>query len=299
MPELPDITVYCEALTRRVAGRVLEGVRLGNPFLVRTTAPPLAEAFGHTVTEVRRLGKRIAIGLDNGLFLVLHLMVAGRLHWKKKGVGLGGKTGLAGLDFSNGTLLFTEAGTKRRASLHVVAGEEGLATFALGGLSPLAPRQAEVAERLRRERHTLKRTLTDPRLFDGIGGAFADEIMFVARLSPVCWSDQVDDQGVARLCVAMPEVMGGWVQRLRDEVGEGFPEKVTAFRPEMWVHGRYEQPCRVCGSPVQRIVHDERETNYCPTCQTGGRLLRDRALSQLLKSDWPETLEELAALKRW
>lgn len=297
MPELPDITVYCEAVARRAVGRRLAAVRLGSPFLLRSTAPPLSDCHGREVREVRRIGKRVVIGLEGELFLVIHLMLAGRLRWRKAGASLGGKGGLAAFDLPEGTILLTEAGTKRRASLHVVAGEEALAAFDQGGISPLSVTAAEVAERLRRERHTLKRCLTDPRLFDGVGGAFADEILFHARLSPVAWSDQLTEDGAARLADAIARVMKEWIDRLRAEVGDGFPEQVTAFRPEMMVHGRYDQPCRVCGAPVQRIVHDERETNYCAACQTGGRLLRDRALSQLLKSDWPATLDELAALK--
>ncbi|HMV69895.1 MAG TPA: DNA-formamidopyrimidine glycosylase family protein [Myxococcota bacterium] len=295
MPELPDITVYCDAIAQRAVGATLDAVRLNSPFLLRTVEPALTVCHGRIVREVRRLGKRVVLGLDGDLFLVIHLMIAGRLHWRKRGCGFGGKGGLAAFDLPGGTLLLTEAGTKRRASLHVVAGEAGLSVFDLGGLPPLTATPAEVAVRLRGERHTLKRSLTDPRLFDGVGGAFADEILFEARLSPVTWSDGVDDAGVERLTAALRTVLASWVERLRAERGDGFPEHVTAFRPEMQVHGRFGQPCRACGDPVQRIVHDDRETNYCCTCQTGGRLLRDRAMSQLLKSDWPATLDELMA----
>ncbi|MCB9682555.1 MAG: formamidopyrimidine-DNA glycosylase [Alphaproteobacteria bacterium] len=298
MPELPDVAVYRERLEALTVGRPLDAVRLRSPFLLRTAVPPLSEAHGRVVVGVRRIGKRLALGLDGDLWLVIHLMVAGRLRWRKRGAGIPGRDGLAAFDFADGTLLFTEASKKKRASLHVVAGEAGLADFDRGGLDPLTASVADVRAALTSERHTLKRSLTDPTLFDGIGGAYGDEILHAARLSPVQWSDRVDDAGVARLHAAMREVLTTWTARFRAEVGDGFPEVVTAFRPEMAVHGKFGQPCPVCGDPVQRIVYADRETNYCATCQTDGVLLRDRALSQLLKGDWPKTLEELDELKR-
>jgi formamidopyrimidine-DNA glycosylase len=298
VPELPDVLLYVERLADRTVGRPLLGVRLKSPFLLRTVDPPLREASGKTVREVRRVGKRIAIGLDDDLWLVIHLMVAGRLRWRPKGAAIPGQDGLAAFDFEAGTLLFTEASKKKRASLHVVRGEEGLHALDPGGIDPRTATVEQVAERLRSERHTLKRSLTDPRLFDGIGGAYGDEILHRARLSPVAWSDRVTDEEIARLQVAMRDVTTWWVDHFRQQIGDGFPEKVTAFRPEMAVHGRFGQPCPVCGDPVQRIVYEDRETNYCATCQTGGVLLKDRALSQLLKDDWPRTLEELEELRR-
>ncbi len=298
MPELPDVTVYCERITALAGGHRLEKVRLASPFLLRTTSPTLAEAEGRTLLGARRLGKHLVFELEGGIFLVLHLMVAGRLHWKARGAKLPGKPGLAALDFDHASMLLLEHGTKRRASLHVVDAE-GLQHFDRGGLDPLTATTDAVADRLRRERHTLKRSLTDPRLFDGIGGAYADEILFAARLGPLAWSDHLDDAAIARLTEAMRSELVLWTDRLRAEVGLGFPEKVTAFRPEMAVHGRYGEACRSCGAPIQRIVHGDRETNYCPGCQTGGKILADRAMSQLLKSDWPRTLEELEAVKRW
>ncbi|MCB9664020.1 MAG: formamidopyrimidine-DNA glycosylase [Alphaproteobacteria bacterium] len=298
MPELPDVEVYRERLEARLVGQQLLGVRLRSPFLLRTAVPPLSDATGRTFRAVRRVGKRLALGLDGDLWLVIHLMVAGRLRWAKVGAKPPGQGGLAAFDLPTGTLIFTEVSKKKRASLHVVAGEGALADFDRGGLDPLTATPAQVAERLRAERHTLKRSLTDPTLFDGIGGAYGDEILHRAGLSPVAWSDGVDDAGIARLTDAMRDVLTWWTDHLRAEVGDGFPDKVTAFRPEMAVHGRHGQPCPVCGDPVQRIVYADRETNYCATCQTGGVLLRDRALSQLLKKDWPRTLEELEELRR-
>jgi formamidopyrimidine-DNA glycosylase len=298
VPELPDVLLYVERLADRTVGRPLLGVRLKSPFLLRTVDPPLREASGKTVREVRRVGKRIAIGLDDDLWLVIHLMVAGRLRWRPKGAAIPGQDGLAAFDFEAGTLLFTEASKKKRASLHVVRGDDALAVLDPGGIDPRTASVADVATRLRSERHTLKRSLTDPRLFDGIGGAYGDEILHRAGLSPVAWSDRLDDDAVARLTAAMRDVMIAWVDRFRAEIGDRFPEKVTAFRPEMAVHGKYGEPCPVCGDPVQRIVYEDRETNYCATCQTDGVLLKDRALSQLLKDDWPRTLEELEELKR-
>ncbi len=298
MPELPDVTVYCERLAAHTVGHALQQVLLSSPFLLRTAEPPLSSASGRRVVGVQRLGKRIIWELDDELFLVIHLMVAGRLRWKKAGARPPGRGGLAAFRFEHGTVLFTEVSKKKRASLHVVQGREGLADFDRGGADPRTISAQTLAALLRGERHTLKRSLTDPRLLDGIGGAYADEILHRAKLSPVGWSDRVDDEGVERLRVAMGEVLVEWTERLREAVGAGFPDKVTAFHPEMAVHGKHKEPCPVCASPIQRIVYASRETNYCATCQTGGKLLRDRALSQLLKGDWPRNLEELEALKR-
>lgn len=298
MPELPDVVVYCERLAAKTVGRTLKTVRLRSPFLLRTAVPPLKDAFGREVVGVRRLGKRIVLELQDELFLVIHLMIAGRLRWRTAGTNPPGRDGLAAFDFDDGTLIFTEASKKKRASLHVVLGEDGLAAHTRDGIDPRTASVAEVAERLRSERHTLKRSLTDANLFDGIGGAYGDEILHRARLSPVAWSDQLDDDAIARLHAAMRHVLDDWTRRFRDEVGDGFPDKVTAFRPEMAVHGKYGEPCPACGTEVQRIVYVGRETNYCPTCQTEGRLLKDRALSQLLKKDWPKTVEELEALRK-
>jgi formamidopyrimidine-DNA glycosylase len=293
MPELPDVVVYLEALRARIAGQVLEGVRLASPFLLRSVDPPLSACAGRRVVGLRRLGKRIVIALDGDLFLVIHLMVAGRLRWKKPGSKIPGKLGLAAFDFDSGALLLTEAGSRKRASLHVAAGEEALAAHDRGGLEVLDADVPAFAEALRRERHTLKRSLTDPRLLSGIGNAYSDEILHRARLSPFKLTDALTDDEIERLFDASRDVLHEWTDRLRDEAGEGFPEKVTAFRKEMAVHGRHREPCPVCGSPVQRIVYSSNETNYCATCQTGGKLLADRALSRLLRKDWPRTLEEL------
>jgi formamidopyrimidine-DNA glycosylase len=298
VPELPDVTVYCERLAARTVGSRLRGVRLRSLFLLRTAVPPLKEAFGREVVGVRRLGKRIVLELEEDWFLVIHLMVAGRLRWKEPGAAVPPRDGLAAFDFDAGTVILTEASKKQRASLHVVQGEAGLAEFDRGGLPPIGARFEDVKAALLGENHTLKRSLTDPRLFDGIGGAYGDEILFRARLSPVQWTKHLDDAEIERLRVAMHEVLTEWIERFRAQVGEGFPDKVTAFQPEMAVHGKYNEPCPVCGSPVQRIVYVGRETNYCATCQTDGKVLKDRALSQLLHGDWPNTLEELEALRR-
>ena len=307
MPELPDIEVYVEALRRRVQEQELQRVRLKSSFLLRSAVPPLAAAHGRRVSDVRRLGKRIVLALaaasrgtpaGEPLFLVLHLMIAGRLHWKPAGAALTRRTDLAAFDFADGTLVLTEAGTKRRASLYVVAGEAGLAAHDRGGLEPLTSAPAEFEERLRSSGHTLKRALCDPRLFSGIGNAYSDEILHRARLSPLQLPRNLSSAEHARLHDATKTVLAEWTERLRREAGEGFPEKVTAFRPEMAVHGRFGEPCPVCGAPVQRIVRAENEFNYCPRCQTGGRILKDRALSQLLKDDWPSTLEELEERQR-
>ena len=293
MPELPDLAVYLEALEPRVVGRPLLRIQLASISLLRSVEPPLAAFTGKRVTGLRRIGKRIVFGFEDDLFLVLHLMIAGRLRWKARGAKPPGKIGHAAFEFESGSLLLTEAGTKKRATLHAVRGEAALGAHDPGGLEPLACSLAAFTEALRRESHTLKRTLTDPRFFAGIGNAYSDEILHRARLSPVALTRRLDDEAVARLFEATRATLGDWTERLRRETGAGFPEKVTAFRPEMAVHGRYRQPCPDCGAPVQRILHAENETNYCARCQTGGKLLADRALSRLLKEDWPRTLEEL------
>jgi formamidopyrimidine-DNA glycosylase len=293
MPELPDITVYIEALESRLRGRRLERVRIAHPFLVRTFDPPLDSTFGKTIRGLRRLGKRIVFELDDELFLVLHLMIAGRLHWKDPSAKIPGKVGLAAWDFEHGTLTLTEAGTKRRASLHVVKGEAALAAHNPDGLEVLECDAAAFRAVLRKHNHTLKRALTDPRLFSGIGNSYSDEILHRARLSPLTWTSRLSEADSRKLFEAVGAVLNEWTDRLRKEAGEKFPEKVTAFRPGMAVHGRFGQPCPVCGTAVRRIVYAEKETNYCPRCQTGGKVLADRALSRLLKGDWPKTIEEL------
>jgi formamidopyrimidine-DNA glycosylase len=293
VPELPDIEVYVEALAARVLGQPLERIRLGSPFLLRSAEPPLAEAEGRRVAGVRRLGKRIVLALEGDLFLALHLMIAGRLHWKEPGAKLPGRVGLAALDFPTGTLTLTEAGTKRRAALHLVRGEAALAALDKGGLEPLEADLAAFGAALRRENHTLKRALTDPGLFAGIGNAYSDEILHRARLSPVRLTGRLEDAEVARLFEATRAVLLEWTGRLRSEAGASFPEGVTAFREGMAVHGRHRQPCPVCGTAVQRIVRAENEVNYCPRCQTGGQILSDRSLARLLKQDWPRTIEDL------
>jgi formamidopyrimidine-DNA glycosylase len=293
MPELPDIVVYVEHLGRRLERATFESARIRSPNLLRTAVPPLDAACGHGVRHVRRMGKRIVLGLDGGLSLVLHLMIAGRLHWREAGAKLPGRIGLAALDFSTGTLLVTEAGTRQRASLHLVAGDEGLRALDPGGLEVLEADLAEFQAVLTREDHTLKRALTDPRLFSGIGNAYSDEILHRARLSPLRRTPRLGDGEIARLFDAVRATLMEWTARLRQESGDTFPEKVTAFRPGMAVHGRWRQPCPACGAPVQRIVYAENETDYCARCQTGGRLLADRALSRLLRADWPRTLEDL------
>ncbi|MGH7316244.1 MAG: Fpg/Nei family DNA glycosylase [Candidatus Rokuibacteriota bacterium] len=293
MPELPDVTVYLEALGARVRGARLERIRLANPFVLRSVDPPPAEVGGRAVTGLRRLGKRIVIALEGPVFVLIHLMIAGRLHWKEAGAKLPGKIGLAALDFSTGTLTLTEAGSKRRAAIHLVRGGAALAAHDPGGLELFEADLAAFRAALTRESHTLKRTLTDPRLLSGIGNAYADEILHRARLSPVRMTRHLSDEETARLFEAAKTTLADWIERLRREAGGGFPEGVTAFRPDMAVHGRYGRPCPDCGAPVQRIVHAENETNYCARCQTAGRLLADRALSRLLREDWPRTLEEM------
>ncbi len=293
MPELPDIAVYIEALESRIRGQTLTGLRLANPFLLRTVDPPARDAVGRRVTDLCRVGKRIAIGFEDDLYLVLHLMIAGRLHWVAVGAKLQAKRGLAAFDFPNGTLTLTEAGSKRRASLHAVRGRAGLAGLDPGGIEPLSAGRDAFAAALRRESHTLKRALTDPRLFAGIGNAYSDEILFHAGLSPVVLTGRLSDDDIDRLYVATQRTLNVWIDRLRVEAGGKFPEKVTAFRKDMAVHGRYRQSCPACATPVQRIVRADSECNYCPRCQTGGRVLADRALSHLLHKDWPRTVEEL------
>src|SRR5882724_6035208 len=299
MPELPDIRVYIEALEKRILGQRLEHVRIVSPFLLRTVEPPAASAEGKKVVALRRLGKRICIGVEGEIWLVLHLMIAGRLHWFERASGkslkLSGRQNLAAFEFSNGTLLWTEAGTQKRASLHLAAGEEELRELDPGGVEVLECGPDEFAAVLRSENHTLKRSLTDPRWFSGIGNAYSDEILWAAKLSPTTLTQKTSDEQVARLFEATRATLTEWVERLRTETGERFPEKVTAFRPEMAVHGKYKQPCPRCGSKIQRIKYAANETNYCATCQTGGKLLADRAFSRLLREDWPRTLEELEA----
>lgn len=298
MPELPDISVYLACLERRILGERLERVRLQSVSLLRSVDPPLDHAHGRRVVSLRRVGKRIAIGLEGDadgepLFLLIHLMIAGRLRWRPPGARFGGKRCHAIFDFSSGCLLLTEASSKKRALLHLLRGEDALSAHDPGGLEIAGASEASFREALARESHTLKRALTDPRLLSGIGNAYSDEILHRARLSPVKLTGRLTDAEWTALFAATREVLDEWTRRLRDAVGDGFPEKVTAFHPEMAVHGRYREPCPVCGDPVQRIVRQESETNYCPGCQTGGKLLADRALSRLLKKDWPRSLEEL------
>jgi formamidopyrimidine-DNA glycosylase len=294
MPELPDITVYIEALDSRLVGQTLERIRIPKPFLLRSVDPPLSAATGKRVGGIRRMGKRIVLELDGDLFLVIHLMIAGRLRWVPAGTKVPGKIGLAAFDFSNGTLILTEAGTKRRASLWLVRGEEGLEQFARGGLEVLDATRDEFAERLQRENHTLKRSLTDPRLFSGVGNAYSDEILHRARLSPIKHTSKLTDDEISTLFDATRDVLLEWTDRLRQEAKGEFPTGVTAFREEMAVHGKFGKPCPVCGTPVQRIRYADNETNYCPRCQTDGRLLADRALSRLLREDWPRSIDEMS-----
>jgi formamidopyrimidine-DNA glycosylase len=293
LPELPDLTIYVEALERRVLQTSLEKIRIQSPSLLRTVAPRPDELEGRRVARVRRLGKRIVLSLEGDLHLVLHLMIAGRLHWKQRGVAIPRKRAHAAFDFPDGSLLLTESSTKKRTSLHLVAGQGGVEALDPGGLEVFDASLESFRETLRRERHTLKRSLTDPHLFSGIGNAYSDEILHRARLSPVQMSDRLSEPATQSLFDATREVLAEWTDRLRAQTGEGFPEKVTAFRPEMAVHGKFRQPCPVCSTPVQRIVRAENEVNYCPGCQTGGRILADRALSKLLGKDWPRTIEEL------
>jgi formamidopyrimidine-DNA glycosylase len=297
MPELPDITIYLEALERRVLGQTLNRVRVASPFLLRTAVPPLRGAHGKTITSLRRIGKRLAFGLQEDWWLVLHLMIAGRLHWRDPGAPLAGKVALAAFDFSNGTLVLTEAGAKKRASLHVAQGEAQLRAQDPGGLEVLGCSLADFAHALTRNNHTLKRALTDPHLFSGIGNAYSDEILHAAQLSPVALTQRLLPNEIERLHRATLATLQRWIELLRQETGDAFPEKVTAFRPQMAVHGKFGQPCPNCGAKVQRIRYADNETNYCPGCQTGGKLLADRSLSMLLKKDWPKTPEELEELR--
>jgi formamidopyrimidine-DNA glycosylase len=287
LPELPDVAVYLESLERRILGARLLRIRLLNPFLLRTAVPPISSTEGKKVLGLRRLGKRIVLGLEDDLFLVIHLMIAGRLQWNSK------RKGLAVFEFDTGNLTLTEAGTRRRASLHLVQGEAALAAMDPGGIDVFSAALRTFAEKLRSENHTVKRSLTDPHLFSGIGNAYSDEILHRARLSPFVQTKDLPDDDVRRLHEATKNVLNEWTERLRRQTGDGFPEKVTAFRDEMAVHGRFGKPCPVCGAPVQRIVYAENETNYCARCQTGGKILADRALSRLLKKSWPRSLEEL------
>jgi len=293
VPELPDITVYVEQIARRVSGTTLEKLRIASPNLLRTFDPPYVSVQNRRVLDTRRLGKRIVFALEGDLFLALHLMIAGRLQWKEKGAPLARRVGLAAFDFSTGTLVLNEASTKQRAGLHVLAGEAALAELDAGGIDPIGASLADFTAELERENHTLKRALTDPRLFSGIGNAYSDEILHRARLSPVQMTTNLSDDEIARLYDAMRVTLIDWIERLRRETGDKFPEKVTAFRPDMAVHGRFGKPCPDCGSPVQHIVYAENETNYCARCQTGGRLLADRALSRLLNVDWPKSIDDL------
>ena len=298
MPELPDVTVYIEALNERILNQPIQRIRIGSPFVLRSFDPAIGAAEGKRVLALRRLGKRIVFELEDDLFLIVHLMIAGRFHWKPKGAKIARKYGQAAFDFPNGTLLLTEAGTKKRASIYLVRGRAALQEHDPGGLEVFDASVEQFREALTRENHTLKRSLTDPHLFSGIGNAYSDEILHRAGLSPIRLTQQMTAAEIETLYHAIRESLNDWVERLRKERGSGFPEKVTAFRPDMAVHGKYRKPCPVCGSPVQRIVHAENETNYCARCQTGGKLLADRSLSRLLKEDWPRTLEELEEGRR-
>jgi formamidopyrimidine-DNA glycosylase len=298
MPELPDIAAYITALEPRILAQPIRRLRLASPFLLRTTQPSVADVEGRVVCALRRIGKRIAIGVEGDLWLVLHLMIAGRLHWRMPGAKLAGRQSLAAFDFPNGSLVLTEAGTKRRASLHILAGEEGLRSVDSGGIDVFTSDLASFRAALTAENRTLKRALTDPRLVSGIGNAYSDEILHAAQVSPVALTRKLDQNQWERLFIAARHTLDFWIDRLRSEAKAGFPEKVTAFRQGMAVHGRYGEPCPRCGEKIQRIHYADNETNYCPQCQTGGRLLADRSLSRLLRADWPRTLEELEALKR-
>jgi formamidopyrimidine-DNA glycosylase len=297
MPELPDVVAYIEALNERVLNQPIQKVRIGSPFILRSFDPPISKVEGKKVMALRRVGKRIVFELEDELYLIVHLMIAGRFHWKPKGAKIARKYGQAALDFPNGTLLLTEAGTQKRASMSLVRGEAALQEHDPGGLEVFDASLDQFRESLTRENHTLKRSLTDPHLFSGIGNAYSDEILHRARLSPIRLTQQMTAAEIETLYHAIRESLNDWVERLRKERGSGFPEKVTAFRPAMAVHGKYRKPCPVCGSPVQRIVYAENETNYCARCQTGGKLLADRSLSRLLKEDWPRTLEELEEMR--
>jgi formamidopyrimidine-DNA glycosylase len=298
MPELPDVELYLHALRPRVLDKTLQGVRIASPFLLRTVDPSLDEVVGKRVLSLRRLGKRIVFGVEDELYLVIHLMIAGRFRWKPRGQKIPGRLGLAAFDFEDGTLLLTEASKKKRAALHLCRGEGALVEHDPGGIEPLEIDYSDFKTALLERNHTVKRALTDPRIFSGIGNAYSDEILHRARLSPLIWTRRMTEEQLQRLHEATREVLSEWSARLVEQYGEAFPEKVTAFRPEMAAHGKYGKPCPTCGDPIQRIVFTSRETNYCATCQTDGKLLADRALSRLLKGDWPRSLEELESLRR-
>ncbi|HEX3846334.1 MAG TPA: DNA-formamidopyrimidine glycosylase family protein [Steroidobacteraceae bacterium] len=298
MPELPDINAYLHALEPRIVGQTLERVRIGTPFVLRTAQPPIARVEGQVVRELRRVGKRVVIGLANGSWLVIHLMIAGRLHWRTPNAKLSGRNNLAAFDFAGGSLVLTEAGTKRRASIHLVEGEAALRAMDPGGIDVLTSSAEAFRAAMTAENRTLKRALTDPRVLSGIGNAYSDEILHAARLSPLALTQKLGAQELLRLYTAAREVLEMWMRRLAAEADKGFPEKVTAFRPDMAVHGRYGKPCPRCGEPIQRIRYADNETDYCVRCQTGGRLLADRGLSRLLGADWPRTLDELELLKK-
>lgn len=298
MPELPDVELYLHALRSRVVGKVLRGIRLASPFVLRSVDPPIDAVAGKRVLDVRRLGKRVVLALEDDLYIVLHLMIAGRLRWKSPGHKIPGRIGLGAFDFQDGTLMLTEASKKKRAALHLCRGQNALREHDPGGIEPLAIDYAAFRDALVERNHTVKRALTDPRIFSGIGNAYSDEILHRAKLSPLIWTRRLTEEQLRRLHQATGEVLSEWVTRLIEQHADSFPEKVTAFRPEMAAHGKYGEPCPVCGDPIQRIVFADRETNYCATCQTGGKLLADRALSKLLKGDWPRSLEELESLRR-
>lgn len=298
MPELPDVEAYLHALRPRIVGRVLRGVRLASPFVLRSVDPPISEVASKTVRGVRRVGKRVVLELEDDLFIVIHLMIAGRLRWKPPDHKIPGRLGLAALDFDEGTLILTEASKKKRAALYVCRGDEALLAHDPGGIEPLDADCDAFSDAITERNHTVKRALTDPRIFSGIGNAYSDEILHRAKLSPLVWTQRLTEEQLRRLHAATREVLAEWISRLVEQNGSTFPEKVTAFRPEMAVHGKYGEPCPVCGDPVQRIVFADRETNYCATCQTAGKLLADRALSRLLKGDWPRSLEDLESLRR-
>jgi formamidopyrimidine-DNA glycosylase len=297
VPELPDLTAYVEALDRFIVGRSIQSIRLVTPFLVRSFDPPLSAAHGTRVLSVERIAKRVVIGVEGDLFLVIHLMIAGRFHWRRRGAAASRRTDHLALDFDHGSLFLTEASTKKRASLHVIRGRPGLAAHDPGGIELLTASLADFKARLVVENHTVKRSLTDPRLFAGIGNAYSDETLHRARLSPLVWTQRLTDEEIARLHEATLSTLGEWCERLRRQWGEKFPEKVTAFHPDMAVHGKAKKPCPACGTPVQRIAYADNECNYCPTCQTGGKLLADRGLSRLLRADWPKSLEEMEEWK--
>lgn len=297
MPELPDVELYLHALRPRVIGQTLCGIRIGSPFVLRSVDPSIDEAIGREVVHVQRLGKRVVFALEDELFIVIHLMIAGRLRWKPPGQKLPGRMGLAAFDFPEGTLVLTEASKKKRASIHLCRGQEALGDHDPGGIDPLDIDLGAFTAAITVRNHTVKRGLTDPRIFSGIGNAYSDEILHRAKLSPLIWTQRLDDAQMQRLYGATQAVLREWTDRLIEQNADGFPDKVTAFRPEMAAHGKYGEPCPVCGDPIQRIVFADRETNYCATCQTGGKLLADRSLSRLLKGDWPRSLEELEALR--